>query len=411
MQILHFSDVHIGVESYGRTDPVTGLSTRLLDFLQTLDECVGYAIDNQVDLVVFAGDAYKSREPSQTHQREFAKRIARLSAADVPVFLLTGNHDMPHIAGKATALEIFRTLEVPNVVIGDSLKTYIVETRSGPVQIVALPWIRRSQFLVRDDIRRRSPQEITKAIEDNLTQLIKIEAEALDSNLPALFVGHVSVGDASTGSEQYMMLGTDHHLLLSAVALPQFDYIALGHIHRHQVLSETPLVVYSGSLERVDFGEEHDQKGFCTVELDLTQPIGKRESGFDFVSVNARRFVTIKLELDVDDPFPMETVLRSIGSVEIEDAIVKILITVPRSIAGHINDSEIFAALGKAHYVATVSKEIKEETRTRLGEANPKLLTPQEALRKYLEAREVPRDRIENLVDRAAHLMLHNDNE
>ena len=201
MQILHFSDVHIGVESYGRTDPVTGLSTRLLDFLQTLDECVGYAIDNQVDLVVFAGDAYKSREPSQTHQREFAKRIARLSAADVPVFLLTGNHDMPHIAGKATALEIFRTLEVPNVVIGDSLKTYIVETRSGPVQIVALPWIRRSQFLVRDDIRRRSPQEITKAIEDNLTQLIKIEAEALDSNLPALFVGHVSVGDASTGSE------------------------------------------------------------------------------------------------------------------------------------------------------------------------------------------------------------------
>ena len=127
--------------------------------------------------------------------------------------------------------------------------------------------------------------------------------------------------------------------------------------------------------------------------------------------VNARRFVTIKLELDVDDPFPMETVLRSIGSVEIEDAIVKILITVPRSIAGHINDSEILAALGKAHYVATVSKEIKEETRTRLGEANPKLLTPQEALRKYLEAREVPRDRIENLVDRAAHLMLHNDNE
>ena len=158
MQILHFSDVHIGVENYGRTDPDTGLSTRLLDFLRTLDECVDYAIDKQVDIVVFAGDAYKSREPSQTHQREFAKRVARLSVAGVPVFLLTGNHDMPHIAGKATALEIFRTLEVPNVVIGDSLKTYVVETRSGPVQIVALPWIRRSQFLARDDIRGRSPQ-------------------------------------------------------------------------------------------------------------------------------------------------------------------------------------------------------------------------------------------------------------
>ena len=410
MQILHFSDVHIGVENYGRTDPDTGLSTRLLDFLRTLDECVDYAIDKQVDIVVFAGDAYKSREPSQTHQREFAKRVARLSAAGVPVFLLTGNHDMPHIAGKATALEIFRTLEVPNVVIGDSLKTYVVETRSGPVQIVALPWIRRSQFLARDDIRGRSPQEITKAIEDNLTELIKIEAQALDSNLPALFVGHVSVGDASTGSEQYMMLGTDHHLLLSAVALPQFDYIALGHIHRHQVLHENPLVVYSGSLERVDFGEEHDQKGFCIVELDLTQPIGNRQLAFDFVPVNARRFVTIKMELGIDDPSPMETVLRSIRAVEIEDAIVKMLFTMPRSIEGHINDSVIHTALGEAYYVAAVSKEIKEEIRTRLGEANPNLLSPQEALRKYLEAREVPRDRIENLVDRAAHLMLRNDN-
>ena len=290
------------------------------------------------------------------------------------------------------------------------MKTYVVETRSGPVQIVALPWIRRSQFLARDDIRGRSPQEITKAIEDNLTELIKIEAQALDSNLPALFVGHVSVGDASTGSEQYMMLGTDHHLLLSAVALPQFDYIALGHIHRHQVLHENPLVVYSGSLERVDFGEEHDQKGFCIVELDLTQPIGNRQLAFDFVPVNARRFVTIKMELGIDDPSPMETVLRSIRAVEIEDAIVKMLITMPRSIEGHINDSVIHTALGEAYYVAAVSKEIKEEIRTRLGEANPNLLSPQEALRKYLEAREVPRDRIENLVDRAAHLMLRNDN-
>ena len=411
MQILHFSDVHIGVESYGRTDPITGLSTRLLDFLQTLDECVDYAINNQVDLVVFAGDAYKSREPSQTHQREFAKRIAKLSSAGVPVFLLTGNHDMPHIAGKATALEIFRTLEVPNVVIGDSLKTYAVETKSGSVQIVALPWIRRSQFLVRDDIRKRSPQEITKAIEDNLTELIKIEAQALDHNLPALFVGHVSVGDARTGSEQYMMLGTDHHLLLSAVTLPQFDYIALGHIHRHQVLNENPLVVYSGSLERVDFGEEHDQKGFCIVELDLTQPLGNRQLNFDFVPVKARRFVTISVELAIDDLFPMKVVLQSINSAEIEDAVVKILITVPRSMEGHINDAEILTALEKAHYVVAVSKEIKEETRTRLGEVNLKVLSPQAALKKYLESRDVPKDRIENLVDRAAHLMQETDSE
>ena len=139
MRILHFSDVHIGVESYGSTDPDTGLSTRLMDFLATFDEVVDFALDNSVDLVLFAGDAYKSRDPSQTHQREFARRIARLSREGVPVFLLVGNHDLPHIASRATALDIFPTLSVPNVTIGDRLDTYIVDTAAGPLQVVALP--------------------------------------------------------------------------------------------------------------------------------------------------------------------------------------------------------------------------------------------------------------------------------
>ena len=75
MRILHFSDLHIGVENYGRTDPNTGLSTRLTDFLEALDELVEFALANSVDLVLLAGDAYKGRDPSQTHQRELARRL------------------------------------------------------------------------------------------------------------------------------------------------------------------------------------------------------------------------------------------------------------------------------------------------------------------------------------------------
>ena len=106
MHIVHFADVHIGVENYGKTDPETGLSTRLGDFLKSFDEVVSYAIDTRADLVLCCGDAYKSRDPSQTHQREFARRLVRLSAAGIPVFLVVGNHDMPNVVGRATALEI-----------------------------------------------------------------------------------------------------------------------------------------------------------------------------------------------------------------------------------------------------------------------------------------------------------------
>ncbi|MQY72420.1 MAG: exonuclease SbcCD subunit D, partial [Dehalococcoidia bacterium] len=83
MKILHFADLHLGVESYGHIDPATGLSSRLLDFLFALDQVVDYALENKVDLVLFCGDAYKTREPTQTQQREFAKRINRLSTNNV----------------------------------------------------------------------------------------------------------------------------------------------------------------------------------------------------------------------------------------------------------------------------------------------------------------------------------------
>jgi len=60
LKILHFADLHLGVESYGHTDPATGMPSRLLDFLASLDQVVDYALENRVDLVLFCGDAYKS---------------------------------------------------------------------------------------------------------------------------------------------------------------------------------------------------------------------------------------------------------------------------------------------------------------------------------------------------------------
>ena len=76
MRIIHFADLHLGVENYNPgINPDTGLPLRLHDFLAVFDEVVEYALNQKVDLVLFCGDAYKSREPSQTHQREFARRV------------------------------------------------------------------------------------------------------------------------------------------------------------------------------------------------------------------------------------------------------------------------------------------------------------------------------------------------
>ena len=81
MRLLHFADLHIGVETYGRPLPERGWSSRMQDFLDAFDHLVAYALAEGVDAVIFAGDAYKAREPTQTHQREFARRIRRVSDA------------------------------------------------------------------------------------------------------------------------------------------------------------------------------------------------------------------------------------------------------------------------------------------------------------------------------------------
>src|SRR3990172_8478631 len=88
MKILHFADAHIDMANYGRHDPESGLPVRVLDFLKSLDRIVDTAIAEKVDLVLFAGDAYKDRSPAPTFQREWGRRIILLSPAKIPTPLL-----------------------------------------------------------------------------------------------------------------------------------------------------------------------------------------------------------------------------------------------------------------------------------------------------------------------------------
>ncbi len=388
MKILHFADLHLGVESYGHINPETGLSTRLEDFLNALDQVVDYALKNRVDLVLFCGDAYKSRDPSQTQQREFAKRIKRLSTGGVPIFLLVGNHDLPNAIGRATATEIFDILAVENVYVSNRPDIYTISTNSGTIQIVSLPWLRRSALISKEETRNLNFEQINQRLQQVLTNIIAASAAKLDSGLPSVLAAHVWVSGAKLGSERLMTIGQEHVLLPSNVAHPAFDYIALGHIHRHQVISHNPPVVYAGSLARQDFGEEEDDKGFYLVEIDSDRESGERQVRYKFHPVAGRRFTTVDVGIDAEDADPTSTVLKSIAEQgdNITDAIVRLNISLPAPMEGQIRDIDIRNVLKEAHYF-TVTKDVKRETRLRLGSWTAEELTPLDALNAYLESR------------------------
>ena len=405
MKILHFADLHLGVESYGRIDPATGLSSRFLDFLSALDQVVNYAVESKVDLVLFCGDAYKSREPSQTQQREFAKRINRLSTSGIPVFLLIGNHDLPNAIGRATTTEIFDTLAVKNVYVSNRPEIYRIPTNSGTVQIASLPWLRRSGLLSKEEAKNLNFEQINQRLQQVLTLKISDLAQKLDPALPSILAAHVWVSGTHLrptleGSERQMTIGQEHVLLVSNVAHPAFDYIALGHIHKRQVLSDNPPVVYSGSLERLDFGEEEDEKGFYMVEIEPDLETGNRLVSFEFHPVSGRRFVTININVEPQDTDPTSTVLRAIGEQEdkVSDAIVRLNISLPAEIEGQLRDNDIRDAVKEAHYF-TVAKDIKRETRLRLGKWTAEEITPLDALRIYLESKKVSPERTKILLE------------
>jgi len=406
MKILHFADLHLGVETYGRIDPATGVSSRLTDFLSALDQVVNYAIENSVDLVLFCGDAYKSREPNQTQQREFARRINRLSSIGIPLFLLVGNHDMPNAIGKATTTEIFDALAVENVYVSDHPEIHHISTPTGAIQIASLPWLRRSALLSKEESKNLGFEQIKDRLQQVLTGIVASHARQVDPALPSILAAHVWVSEARIGSERLMAIGQEPVLLLSNIASPAFDYVALGHIHKSQVLYDNPPVVYSGSLERVDFGEEGDEKGFYVIDLDPDKPAGERLVSFTFHQVTGRRFLTLSVTVEDGDGDPTSTVLGVVAEREgeVRDAIVRLQISLPAETEGQIRDNDIRGALKEAYY-STVAKDIRRETRLRLGQWTAEEITPLDALRTYLESKKVAPEHTKILMEYGERLI------
>jgi exonuclease SbcD len=403
IKILHLADLHIGMENYGQLDPTTGLHSRLNDYLHSFDSAIQLGLEQEVDLVLIAGDIYKNRTPNPTHQREFARRIARLRSAGLPVVILVGNHDVSPAVGRAHAIEIFDTLAVDGVLIADRARTHQIETRKGTLQLITLPWVTRQVFMTREDAQRASLLELEMLLLNRVEQFVDSSIRSLDPALPAVLVAHATIEGATVGIERQIMLGKDLSLPRSLVNRPELDYVALGHIHKHQVLNHVPPVVYPGSIERIDFGEEHEAKGCVIVELERGQ------THWTFHQLPARPFVTIEVDVR-NSADPHARVVTAIEKQTVTNAVVRLLIEAKNEQVGQIRPEALRALLTErgANHIAAVSVEVERITRNRLGERAHELLdglTPRRALEFYLQSEKTDPDRIRELLAAADELL------
>jgi exonuclease SbcD len=409
LRVIHFADLHLGVESGGRPNPDDGLNQRIHDVCDRLDELCDVAEAEGVHAVLFAGDAFKNQHPSPTLQNLFARRIRRLARSGAAVFLLVGNHDLPRSAGLAHPFSIYDALETDGVVVGDRAQIYplaLAGDAPAPVlHVAALPHFSRHQVLAQ--LGTDFDGDIDEVIAAQFRRTLDALRGGVDPNVPTVFVGHCHVQQADAGTTRDLFGVSDVEISIGELLTPAaFPYYALGHLHKRQVLSDEPFAAYAGSLERIDFGEgertdvapngsitrtEAEPKGFFRFDLVEDNGSWQLADAPGFREVHARPFVTLRVgDLGAEDPIDdLEERIRAARKADIrfDDAFVKIMGRTVSADRQRVTRGSVRAFIPEAYDVRVALDAVDEQSPAR----DPRFAVPMseyEALTKYLETRD-----------------------
>lgn len=402
MKILHLSDIHMGSGfAHGKVNPETGINTRLEDFVKTLSICIDRAIAEPVDLVLFGGDAFPDATPAPYIHEAFASQFRRLADAKIPTILLVGNHDQHSQGTGGASLCIYRTLVVPGFIVGDRIATHLIKTKNGDIQIITLPWLNNSNLLTRPETEGLSLQETNQLLLEKLQPIIEAEIRRLDPDIPTILLGHLMGDRANLGAERFLAVGKGFTIPVSFLIRSEFNYVALGHVHKHQNLNpaNNPPIIYPGSIDRVDFSEEKEAKGYVLVTIEQSN------TEWEFCPLPVRNFCTIKLDVSQQED-PQEFILEAIKKHNFADAVVRLIYKLRSEQLELISSSTIEKALQKAHSYTIRPELISQLARPRLPELGlGNTLDPLDALKAYLKNKEDLQELVPDMLETAQMLM------
>lgn len=254
MKLLHTADLHIG-------KTVNGFSM-LEDQKYILEQIKSIVLENKVDGILIAGDIYDRAIPSGEAVMLFDNFLTELSEQGIAVYLISGNHDSPERISFGENL-----LAKQKVFIGgvykEKLPVFQAEDEWGGVEIVLLPFIRPAQADA-----GTSEEAVAKLLKDYFEGEEKKENKTKEKTRRVL-VTHYFVTDAGkepelSDSETTINVGGLDNV--EASIFKDFDYVALGHIHKPQQIGDKP-VYYSGSPLKYSFGEVNQTKSVVLLEL------------------------------------------------------------------------------------------------------------------------------------------------
>lgn len=266
LRILHIADTHIGAALPAR--PRTRASHRGDDIIASYNAALAPALELPVDLVIHAGDLFHRAKPTQAALAAAASPLLSIAAAGIPVVIVPGNHER-------SALPTSLLFSHPNIHVFDQPKTYVFAAGGRYVAIAGFPCL-----------RREAAQQFPDAV-----AATKWQRAGGEINILAV---HQTFAGAVVGPSGFRFRTGDEVVPRDWVP-SGFDYVAAGHIHRHQVLTTPhrngPRIVYAGSTDRISFAERDEPKG--AVLLETT----RKRLRYRFIEHTVRPLASLPLDL------------------------------------------------------------------------------------------------------------------
>lgn len=320
MKILHTSDWHLG-RSFG----TYGLLPDQEAFLQWF---TAVAIEQNVELVVIAGDIYDRSTPPAEAMRAFDRTMAALTTAGIEVAAISGNHDSAdRVAMYSSATEASGLIlrgGFPAAADGEA--DVVVRTYSdGPLAIAAIPFLDPRMMPADFDLLSAADGPFTH--NQVVTACAEAAIRAIPAGMRSLSIAHGFIaGGKGSDSERTpaITVGTTDHI--GAEVFEAFSYTALGHLHRPQTVRGSDTIRYSGTPLPYSFSEtgnksvvlvDMDPSGSCTTTL-LDVPVGR---GVRTVSGSFAELVKMELDdqnlvrVDLTDPTPVPNAKRRLEEV------------------------------------------------------------------------------------------------
>jgi exonuclease SbcD len=275
MKLLHTADWHLG-DRLGRID-------RTDDLRKAVERVAAYCKQEAVDVLVVAGDLFSElARPDALREtiRHWQEVFREFLETGGTILTLTGNHDNENFC---QTLVHAMTLAAPSVgrpgdlippgrlyLAADPTFIKLADREHGTeVQFFLMPYPTPNRLLKGETGQKyASPDEknrlLVKAWSD---ALLGLRAHPkFDPTAPSVLSAHVHVFGSQIGPSLFRLSEQEDVVVNGDDLVAQFDYVALGHIHKPQALGASH-VRYSGSIEKMDLGEQADQKGVVVVDL------------------------------------------------------------------------------------------------------------------------------------------------